>query len=140
MKYPYWKVPPVEATEPWTRRPVVRVALGGPTRELTLTALVDSGSDYSLFRTDVAEALGIDLSSCKQSVVSGIEYDPAPCYLTDVTITVEHLKPVTVPVMFWERQPVALIGQVGFFDLHRIKFERDHDTFEITPGKKAAGK
>jgi hypothetical protein len=50
-----------------------------------------------------------------------------------ITAMVEHLTPVTIPIMFWERQPISLIGQIGFFDQHRIKFERDHDTFEITP-------
>jgi hypothetical protein len=45
---------------------------------------------------------------------------------------------VTIPVMFWERQPVALLGQIGFFDRHKIRFERDHNSFEITPIKKVA--
>jgi hypothetical protein len=78
MKYPYWTAPPEQKHDPWVRRPIVRATLEGPARAFTLTALVDSGSDYSLFRVDVAEALGVDLSSCKQSVVSGIENDPAP--------------------------------------------------------------
>jgi len=29
-----------------------------------------------------------------------------------------------------------LLRQDSFFDLHRIKFEKDHDTFEITSVKK----
>ena len=50
-----------------------------------------------------------------------------------VNIEVEHLRPVTIPIMFWERQPISLIGQVGLFNKHRVKFERDHDMFKITP-------
>jgi hypothetical protein len=138
MKYPYWKIAPEESGEPWIRRPLVRVTLQGPTRELELTALVDSGSDYSLFHIDVAEVLGIDLTTCTKSLVTGIEHVPAECYVAEVPARVEHLAPVTVPVMFWERQPISIIGQIGFFDLHRIKFERDHDVFEITPIEMAA--
>jgi len=133
MKYPYWKVAAEKEGDPWIRRPIVRVTLKGPKRDMELTALVDSGSDYSLFHVDVAEALGIDLATCERSEVTGIEYVPSMCLVTDVSATVEHLAPVTMPIMFWERQPISLIGQVGFFDKHRIKFERDHDTFEITP-------
>lgn len=133
MKYPYWKIAPEETGDPWTRRPLVRVTLKGPRRDMELTALVDSGSDYSLFHTDVAEALGIDLTACERSSIAGIEHVPALSFLTDVPAHVDHLAPVTIPIMFWERQPVSIIGQVGFFDQHRIKFERDHDTFEITP-------
>jgi hypothetical protein len=133
MEYPHWKVPPLEDKDAWTRRPVVRVMLTGPGRSLDLTALVDRGSDYSLFHVDVAEVLGIDLSRCEQRTVAGIEHVPAPCFVADIAATVEHVEPMTIPVMFWERQPISLIGQVGFFDRHRIKFERDHDTFEIRP-------
>lgn len=30
----------------------------------------------------------------------------------------------------------ALLGQEGFFDNYRIKFEKDHDAFEIILAKK----
>ncbi len=43
----------------------------------------------------------------------------------------------TVPVGFIDSPSVnGLLGQIGFFDLHKIKFERDHDSFEITPVKR----
>ena len=138
MRYPYWKIAPEESGEPWIRRPLVRVTLAGPIRELELTALIDSGSDYSLFHVDVAEALGIDLDSCTRNLVAGIEHVPAECFVADVSARVEHLGPVTVPMMFWERQPISIIGQIGFFDSHRITFERNHDEFEITPLEKTA--
>ena len=135
MKYPYWKVAPEQPTDPWIRRPLVRVTLTGPKRSLPFAALVDSGADHSLFHVDVAEALGIDLSHCEQGAVAGIEHMPAPCFLATISATVEHLAPVTIPIMFWERQPISIIGQVGFFDTHRITFERDHDTLEIRPSR-----
>lgn len=133
MKYPYWKIAPEQDTDPWIRRPLIRVKLTGPKRSLDFVALIDSGADHSLFHVEVAHALGIDLSSCAQSTVAGIEQNPAPCFVTQVRVEAEHLAPITIPVMFWERQPISLIGQVGFFDQNRVKFERDHDTFEITP-------
>lgn len=139
MKYPNWTAPPEQEHDPWIKRPIVPVTLAKPLRSLALTALVDSGSDYSLFHVDVEEALGIDLSHCEKREVSGIEYDPAPYYLTEDTATVEHLEPVAIPVMFWDRQPFALIGQVGFFDRHTITFARDRDTFEITPVRSHSG-
>ena len=134
MKYEYWKVvAPEDHKEPWVRRPVVLTTLEGPSRALEFEALVDSGSEYSLFHTDIAMALGIDLNNCDRSMISGIENDPTPSYITDVKVTVEGLQPATIPVMFWERQPIALLGQVGFFDLHSVLFERHRDVFEITP-------
>lgn len=43
---------------------------------------------------------------------------------------------VDIPVGFIDSRSVTgLIGQTGFFDLHRIKFERDHNSFETSPVK-----
>lgn len=33
-------------------------------------------------------------------------------------------------------QVAELLGQEGFFDQFRIKFEKDHNIFEVTPVKK----
>lgn len=44
---------------------------------------------------------------------------------------------IKIPVCFVQSPTVGLLlGEEGFFDLYRIKFEKDHDTFEITPGKR----
>jgi len=41
---------------------------------------------------------------------------------------------VEIPICFVESPTVSLLlGQEGFFDKYRIKFEKDHDTFEIIP-------
>jgi hypothetical protein len=36
-------------------------------------------------------------------------------------------------VVFIDTEIPVLLGQEAFFDRYRIKFEKDHDTFEITP-------
>lgn len=44
---------------------------------------------------------------------------------------------IQIPACFVDSPTVGLLlGQEGFFDLHRIKFEKDHDTFEINSVKK----
>jgi hypothetical protein len=44
---------------------------------------------------------------------------------------------VEIPACFVDSPSVGvLLGQEGFFDRHRIKFEKDHDTFEINSIKK----
>jgi len=46
-------------------------------------------------------------------------------------------KKIKIPVGFINSDSVGLLlGQEGFFDNYRIKFERDHNVFEITPVKK----
>ena len=55
--------------------------------------------------------------------------------LEKVKIQIEGIaKSVEIPVCFVDSPTVGLLlGQEGFFDNHRIKFEKDHDTFEIVP-------
>ena len=56
--------------------------------------------------------------------------------MTELEIQVKDLNKVKIPVGFIDSRSVTgLIGQGGFFDLHRIKFERDHNSFEISPVK-----
>ena len=43
-----------------------------------------------------------------------------------------------VPVWFVESENVdILLGQEVFFETYRIKFEKDHDTFEITKSNRS---
>ena len=58
--------------------------------------------------------------------------------MEDVEIRAEGInKKIKIPVCFADSSSVGiLLGQEGFFDKHRIKFEKDHDSFEITPVKK----
>ena len=56
--------------------------------------------------------------------------------MTDLEIQVKDLGKVKIPVGFIDsRSVIGLLGQAGFFDSHRIKFERDHNSFEIIPVK-----
>lgn len=50
-------------------------------------------------------------------------------------VGVEHISGRRrIPVGFIDSQSVdILLGQEGFFDEFRIKFEKDHDTFEVVP-------
>ncbi|MCK4859930.1 MAG: retropepsin-like domain-containing protein [Candidatus Omnitrophica bacterium] len=52
--------------------PVIDVELKGPKNNLTLKALVDSGASFSVFRSEVAEYLGIEIEKGKQIYLEGI--------------------------------------------------------------------
>jgi hypothetical protein len=44
---------------------------------------------------------------------------------------------VEVPAWFVDSENVnILLGQEVFFEMFKIKFEKDHDVFELTPVKK----
>lgn len=137
MKFQYTRLPPLTALGTWRGMPFVEVTISGPKDERTVLALVDSGAEYCMVNAAYAENLGIDLASRPIVNVYGVvgmtEQKRIP--LAPITIHVSGLpKPVEITAGFIESDAVGVIlGQEGFFDLHRIKFEKDHNTFEITP-------
>ena len=81
-----------------------------------------------------ANVLGIDLSKSPERKMNGIAEGAVITKVANFTIkSIDLGEEITVPACFVDSKNVdILIGQEGFFDNFRIKFEKDHDTFEIT--------
>ncbi|MEK7629238.1 MAG: aspartyl protease family protein [Patescibacteria group bacterium] len=131
MKYEYTTYLPA-GNNKFIKRSMLEVEIYGPNGSHKQLALVDSGADRSLFHIEIAKVLGIDLSQSKKSVVTGITGQSEE-FLVEVEIKPKHLEPIRIPVGFIDSPYVGvLLGQEGFFDKHKIKFEKDHNIFEIT--------
>lgn len=138
MKYEYTKsFDRGDPSAPLIRTPRVDLELFGPKSSIKVPyVLVDSGADYSLFNIEYAKEIGINLAKCPKKNFTGIGSQNS-AFIAEVAIQVQHLDRIRIPVGFIDSSFVsALLGQVGFFDAYRIKFERDHDVFELTPVKK----
>ena len=132
MKYKYLVSFNRTRNKPHFRRPIVDVVIFGPKGNVPTIALLDSGADYCLFNIEFAKQIGVDLKKCEKGQTIGVEGGKIDIYMTEVEIQIQHLQKIIVPVGFIDSPSVTgLLGQVGFFDKNRIKFERDHDTFEI---------
>lgn len=140
MKYQYTVFLPSNPNEQWKRRPMLQIEIFGKKGSQKFNALIDSGADYSLFNIQVAELLGLDMSKAKVVPFLGISGPQAVFVRTldGVEIQVNGLdKKVKIPVGFIDSESVSLLlGQEGFFDQFRIKFEKDHNIFEVTSVKK----
>lgn len=133
MKYRYSAFTPVDINAKWTKRPMLQIKIFGAEGSKSFGALIDSGADISLFNTEIAEALGIPLSSAHERKFTGIS-GTIPGYLVEkVKIKIEGTDTAFfIPVCFVQSPTVGLLlGQEGFFDQCRIKFEKHHDTFEV---------
>ncbi len=138
MKYRYTSFFPPDRTLKFIKKSIVSIEVFGPKDSKNFDALVDSGADCSLFNIQVAEVLGIDLSNARPARFTGISGQIDGHRLEKIKIKVDGLnESVEIPVCFIKSPTVSLLlGQEGFFDQYRIRFEKDHDTFEITPVKK----
>ncbi|MDP1688728.1 MAG: hypothetical protein Q8L47_01180 [bacterium] len=136
MKYQYISYLPEDITGKFIRRPMVVVDIFGPKGKHRELALIDSGADRTLINIEIASVLGIDLSRAKRGVVTGVT-GQQEIFVIDVELQPEQLSKIKISVSFIKSDFVGvLLGEDGFFDTHKIKFEKDHNAFEITSVKK----
>ena len=109
---------------------VVKLHLGS--RTMRVTALIDSGCTTTHIRTDIASALGLDLSAAKEKNSSGITGSAIGKHLK-MQIEIEgHGGPFESPALFIASLPVPmLLGQNNFFDKFNVKFEKQKASFFI---------
>ena len=118
----------------YTKRPVVEIELWNASHHRKFLALIDSGADQIMMPAAIAEAFGIDRAASARRTLLGVSMVPIEGFVAYLTIHVEHQEdPFDAPVVFIDTDIPILLGREGFFDQYRIKFEQDHDTFEISP-------
>ena len=65
----------------------------------------------------------------------GVSMEPIKGFIEYLTFRIKDQEArFDAPVVFIETDIPVLLGREGFFDQYRIRFEQDHDTFEISPG------
>ena len=133
MKFKYTQSFATNSKGHFVSRPLLELDLLGPANSLSVFGLVDSGADMSLLNIRYAEALGITLDGLPTKDFIGISDVPVPTHFTEVPIKVKYFNDVLcLPVAFADSPSIdVLLGQEGFFDAYRIRFERDHDVFEL---------
>lgn len=138
MKFPYLKLPSTVPKLKWVARPYIQVKLTGPGGISAGYALIDSGADRSLFNIQIAEKIGLDLTKAPQEYFGGIEGGNLKAKLHKVKLEIVGMdEEIEILAGFIDSSGVAaILGQDGFFDAFKIKFEKDHGVVEITPVRK----
>ena len=134
MKYQYTATTSNNTKGKLTKRPIVELEIIGKNDTLNALGLIDSGADTTMMNIEYAKVLGIDLENAQKKEFLGIGSARVTTYISSVTMKVKHFDtPITTPVAFTDSSSVdVLLGQEAFFECFRIKFEKDHDTFELT--------
>lgn len=86
----------------------------------------------------IAQALGLDLTDSPYENFGGIEGGTVKAKLHKVKMQIVGMnEEIEILAGFIDSSGVsAILGQDGFFDAYRVKFEKDHGVVEITPVKK----
>lgn len=131
MKKGYTRVPldgasPAFKNETTVWLPLLNVRVGCNHKQTPrVPAVVDSGSQCCLFKTDVAEYLGIDVKKGIEDTIGGLSQGMRePVYYHKVRIYVESDWVVDVMAGFVKKLSVAgILGRNGFFENFKVRFD-----------------
>lgn len=102
--------------------PIVEVELQHKSKKLRVNALVDSGASFSVFRSEIAEYLGVKVERGKKIYLTGIG-GRILGYLHNLNVAVESKK-FRVKIIFSPEFNVSfnLVGRDNFFTPFFITF------------------
>ncbi len=121
------------------KRPILWLVLTGKTGEkIEVPAVIDSGADTTTLNIQYADFLGIKIDPSEQREIMGIGKGRVPVCQNSFSFRIKEIgADLEVPAWYVDSDNVnILLGQEVFFDSFKIKFEKDHDVFELTPVKK----
>ena len=124
-------------------RPEVAIEVIGPRRTETIQALVDTGSDETVFPVSLARAIEVQLEGASAglaSAVSGhaIELLPGRIDLLISDGRQTYRWPTMVAFLDFEQSEdeVALLGYAGFLEFFRATFDSHERELELTPNER----
>jgi predicted aspartyl protease len=146
MKFPYasYEVDPSPTLpDGVVYRPELTVHVIGPRRAERIQALVDTGSDETVFPISLANAIGIQLehaSTGQASAVGGhaVEIIPGRVTLQIAQSGVEYRWHATVGFLEVEQpeDEVALLGYAGLLEFFTAMFDSEQRQLELTPNSR----
>ena len=135
MKFRYKKIPALShPSRKWVSRPYLTVRLFYGFHQKDVLSLVDSGADYSLFHSSIADELGIDMRTGWQKEFGGIAAgEPVQAYMHTIGMQIRGFaETFQVEAGFADSDAIGgLLEQTGFFDCYKITLEGYKGRFQV---------
>ena len=129
MQYPYYsfevKFSKNTEREKTVWRPIVEIILLHKEKIVSYPVLIDSGADYNIFDSGVAEALEIKYTQGKKRQIYGLGAQPIKGYECSLDIRMFGLKTVHTKAIFTKElssHAFGVLGNDGFFNHFRVEF------------------
>ena len=129
MKFTYREIPilfsPATKRKKFIYRPILPVILIRGKKFVGYEALVDSGADYNIFHSRIAEILGISLTKSHKRQILGIGNQELKGYEHDVNLKIARKEYIS-KVIFSNKIPpnsFGILGNQGFFDHFKVTFK-----------------
>ena len=126
MKFPYIKIPQKDPTKKWISRPLIPVIIFGSKSNIKVLALIDSGADKCLFNAQIGREIGLEVEKGKPETFMGIEGGRLVAYIHKIKLQIVGIENIIEIESGFVDSPAVdvILGQEGFFDTFKIKFEK----------------
>ncbi len=128
MRYPYLKV---RRRGEIRSLPIIQIRLKGPSNQIDVYGLVDSGAEQSVVNAELIDYLGVDTDLAIPMQIIGVGGQESSGLLADLDHQLgrHHWN---APVVFSSAvdSPIILV-QAGFFEYFTVSFRRSHRAMEI---------
>lgn len=117
------------------KRPLIPISLRFQNKKINTLALIDSGADFNVFHSDLAQLLDINLDSLKEIEFGGIKKDKEQCkgklVMVEIGIDGDFFD---APIIFSSDisdNGYGILGQNGFFDHFRVTLDYKKDNIYL---------
>lgn len=112
-------------------RPIIPVSLTYKKCSIRYEALIDSGADFCIFPIEIAQKLNIRLDKKQSIYFSGLGKEVIRGYKSNIIITIGEIDCKTKIVFADMANKSGILGQNGFFDLFKVKFDLEQEEIEV---------
>lgn len=113
--------------------PVIPVQLFHGRAAMDYEVFIDSGAEISVFNTELAHTLGINLSRAAKRKITGVTGHSRYCFLYEIQMQVGGWKfPLKVGFMDGMDKSYGIVGQRGFFEAFKIAFDLANESIALT--------
>ena len=114
-------------------RPIIPVSLNINKLSVRYEALIDSGADFSIFPTGIANRLGINLSPLKKIYFSSATGEMVAGLISHIFLDIGGGNFETKIVFADLPGNIGILGQYGLFDKFKVNFDLKSGEIEIKP-------
>lgn len=137
LNYQSFRAAPIEPfpTRQLIFRPVIDIRLLWNNHSTQYRVLIDSGADYCIFHSDMADVLGVPVHQGKKLTFYGTGGTPQVAYFHTIQIEISGWLMNLYCGFSSEMQslPYGILGQTGFFDTFKIEFDYQNKRIELKP-------
>ncbi len=135
FKYRELDIPSPFSKRQKLQRPIIPVSLHGRKNSIRYEALIDSGADFSILPSGLAEILRINLIKLKKIYFGSASGEIIDGFISEVGIELEGEIFKSKVVFANLPKNVGILGQYGFFDKFIVKFDLIKREVEVKPRK-----